>query len=650
MTRRRLIASLRRVGPRPVVLTRYVTHHSLRRVAARRLRRTYGSRVTTPSPTVLREWPLDLCRLQELPPPLRQAADLLISEANDVRSGRLNILGSGPTLVGPRVDWHRDFKSGYRWPESFFMDVETTRLDDPSDAKVPWDLSRSHHLLTVARAACLTGGVQYSSEVEHQITSWMESNPPGVGINWVQPMEIALRAVNWVWIVRTLEAEFPISPPLRKRMAASLASHARHIRLNLEGTPYLRSNHYLSNILGLLVLGAVIGGDPDAHRWFAYARRAFEREINTQVLDDGMGFEASVAYHGLALEIFLLARHVAAWHRAPFSPRYDERLRRMLTASRVLRHPDGRVPLFGDADSGRVLPGSFARPPSHDALLDLGAAVYGTQRYVDHVPSPEVAWTLGVGAWTRLAGAPLDTAPLPESLPHGGIYVLQRNGLRAVVRCGDVGQNGNGGHAHNDLGSYELFHRGPVVVDPGNYSYTSDPASRNAFRSTAAHNTIMIDGQEINPLPAELFRLPQLARARVKLWNPGDRPVLVIEHDGYRRLPGKPRHQRSLELAPDGSSLAVTDRIAGSGHHHLECLVHVAPGIEVRQIAPRTFALARGEDAVRLSFSGPAVSVAVRAGWVAPEYGVRESTKVLVATHTCNLPARIEHRFALTGA
>ena len=160
----------------------------------------------------------------------------------------------------------------------------------------------------------------------------------------------------------------------------------------------------------------------------------------------------------------------------------------------------------------------------------------------------------------------------------------------------------------------------------------------------------MIDGQEINPLPAELFRLPQLARARVKLWNPGDRPVLVIEHDGYRRLPGKPRHQRSLELAPDGSSLAVTDRIAGSGHHHLECLVHVAPGIEVRQIAPRTFALARGEDAVRLSFSGPAVSVAVRAGWVAPEYGVRESTKVLVATHTCNLPARIEHRFALTGA
>ena len=650
MTQSRVIGSLRRIGPRPVVLTRYVTYQSVRRVATSRLRRTYGSRVATPRPVVFRDWPLDICRLNDLPVPLRRAAGRLISEADDIRLGRVNILGSGPTLVGPLVDWHRDFKSGYRWPESFYMDVQSTRLDDPSDAKVPWDLSRSHHLLALARAACLTGDAHYSSEVEDQLASWLESNPSGVGINWVQPMEIALRAVNWVWILRTLEPEFPISPPLRQRVVASLASHARHIRLNLEGTPYLRSNHYLSNILGLLVLGAVLGGDPDAQRWFVYARRAFEREITTQVLDDGMGFEASVAYHGLALEMFLLARHVAAWRRARFSSRYDDRLRRMLTASRILRHPNGRVPLFGDADSGRVLPGSFARPASHDDLIDLGSAIFGARRYLDHPPSPEVAWTLGIEAWTRLAETPVDFTRLPESLPHGGIYVLQRNGLRAVVRCGDVGQNGNGGHAHNDVGSYELFHRGPLVVDAGNYAYTSDPAARNAFRSTAAHNTIMIDGQEINPFPAELFRLPQLARPRVELWKPGGRPALVIEHDGYRRLPGKPRHRRSLELAPDGSSLAITDSITGTGHHRLECRVHLAPEIQVREVAPSTFALDRGGDTVRLTFRGSAVSVGVHGGWVATEYGVRERTKVLVATHTGALPARIEHHFVRGGA
>ena len=72
--------------------------------------------------------------------------------ADLVKSGMSVGLGSGSTAIGPDVDWHRDFKSDYRWPASFFMDVEVTRLDDDSDAKVPWDLSRSHHLLTLARA------------------------------------------------------------------------------------------------------------------------------------------------------------------------------------------------------------------------------------------------------------------------------------------------------------------------------------------------------------------------------------------------------------------------------------------------------------------------------------------------------------------
>ena len=28
----------------------------------------------------------------------------------------VNLLGSGPTHLGPRIDWHRDFKTGLAWP------------------------------------------------------------------------------------------------------------------------------------------------------------------------------------------------------------------------------------------------------------------------------------------------------------------------------------------------------------------------------------------------------------------------------------------------------------------------------------------------------------------------------------------------------
>ena len=518
-----IAAELNRVGPRPVLLTRQATHHVTRRVANRRLRRTYDSRVARISSVAsLRPWPLDLRRQVELPGPLQAAGERLIAEADQVLGGRVDILGSGPTLIGPAVDWHRDFKSGYRWPESFFMDIEVTRLDDDSDAKVPWDLSRSHHLLILSRAARLTGDERYARDVERQLTSWLAANPPGIGINWAQPMEIALRAVNWVWVLRTLEPDFPVVDSLRRKVLASLQSHGRHVSMALEGTPYLRSNHYLADILGLLVLGTVLEGEPRTSGWVSYARRAFEREIQAQVLEDGMSFEASVGYHGLALEMFLVAWLTTASHGVPLSSRYDAKLRQMLTASRVLRHPDGRVPLFGDVDNGRVLPGSFARPASHDAILGLGAAILGLDRPVDGVPSPEVAWTLGVHAWEELARRPIDRVTLPRSLPHGGIYILEGEPWRAVVRCGDVGQNGNGGHAHNDVGSYELTRGARFVVDPGNYAYTFDPRARNAFRSTRAHNTVMVDGEEINPLPAELFRLPQFAHSRVKQWRAED--------------------------------------------------------------------------------------------------------------------------------
>jgi uncharacterized heparinase superfamily protein len=648
---KQIASTYRRVGPRPVLLTRYIAHNGATRIRRHHLRHFYDARVVNVRPVArLRPWPLELGHRGSLPEALRPSADQLIAEADEVLGGQVDILGSGPIGLGQEIDWHRDFKSGYRWPEVFFMDVPVTRLDDDSDAKVAWDLSRCHHLLTLARAARLTGEERYAQGVERQLASWLAANPPGVGINWAQPMEVALRAVNWVWIVRTLEPAFPITGPLRRQVIASLQSHGRHLSRTFEGSPYLRSNHYLADILGLIVLGAVLDGERSAEKWSRHARRAFAREVRKQVLPDGMSFEASVGYHGLALEMFLLARLVAAWRGVPPARDHDAALRRMLSASQTLRHADGRVPLFGDVDSGRVLPGGFERRASHDPMLALGASVLGLDRLVDGSPSPEVAWTVGVDAWEALARRPVDAAPIPRSLPTGGIYVLQREPWRVIVRCGDVGQNGNGGHAHNDIGSYELLAGARFVVDPGNYAYTFNPEARNAFRSTGAHNTVTVDGEESNPLPAELFRLPQFAHPRVTEWTVEDSQSLRLEHDGYRRLAGAPQHRRHFELTADGSELVIVDTIVGANDHRLELSVHLAPDVEPERIGPHAFKLLHADGAhIVVRFAGDGITMEVRDGWVAPEYGVRRPAKVLVARRTGPLPSRIEHRYAQAG-
>jgi hypothetical protein len=639
-----------RIGPRPALLGRYVAHAVITRRRQRELRRSYdrliaqppaGARLVAPS--------LDLPSASELPEELEACADALRTEAEGILDHRIDLLGSGPVEIGDSIDWNRDFKSGHRWPPTvFYQDVEVTRLHDASDAKVPWELSRCHHLVILARAARLFDDRRFAAELESQLSAWLDENPTGYGINWTNPMEVAIRAVNWIWAIRTLEGWRPLEAQLRKRATLSLQAHGRHIAANLEGTPYLRSNHYLGDLLGLLVIGATIQNDPAADRFVRLARRAFEREITRQVHPDGIGFEASLPYHALALEIFLIARVAITWTESSFAPGFDERLKTMLAASRSLRHPNGRWPQIGDSDSGRILPASFERPPSIDHLLWIGAGVLGTSPCTPGPAHEEVAWTLGLEAWRGADRQPPTEESGSVAFPKGGVFALRAGPTHVVARCGDVGQNGNGGHAHNDLLSFELSVGDPIVVDSGTFVYTADPTARNAFRATAAHNTVAVGGEEMNPLSAvDLFVLRQTARPRVEAWDvaPGG-TRFVASHDGYRRLAPGVIHRRTFMLDASGTEFSVADELVGNGSQDAKSFIHFAPGTGITRLAPGEFQLELRGRILLVSCSG-LDRIELTDGWVSEAYGSRTRAPVLVGHVSGALPLRFAFRFDL---
>jgi uncharacterized heparinase superfamily protein len=632
------------IGPRPVCLTRTFLFMAARGSRRRRLARLYAAPLP-PAAVELLLPTIGLSPVGEFPLGLRESAMRVRDEADQVLAHRVDFLGSGLVDLGAEIDWHRDFKSGYRWPQRFYQDIEVTRLDDESDAKVPWELSRGHQLLTLARAARIFEEERYAAELERQLESWLDANPPGVGINWVTPMEVGIRSVNLVWAVATLEEWRPLDAQLRERLVASLRWHGRHIEANLEGTPYLRSNHYLGDILGLLVLGSVLSGEPAASRWSAFARREFEREIVRQVHEDGVSFEASLAYHGLVFEMLLVAAFVGAWAGTPLSSEFHERLRRMAEVSQSVRHSSGRIPLFGDQDSGRILPEGFARPPTHDNLLWLAAAVGGSTKPFHGPVHPEVAWTLGVDQWRRTAELTLAPRATQAAFRDGGIYVLRSDRTHVVVRCGDVGQSGSGGHSHNDVLSYELSVDGvPLIVDSGTYAYTFDVEARNAFRSTRAHNTVLVDGAEIHQIdPTRVFELRRFARPKVEVCRlSGDTLELVGSHDGYRRLADPVVHRRSFSLTLDGGELTVRDDLVGTGTHLLESFVHFAPGSSLRRMNDSSYEVQSGAARATISFTGVDVDeLSVEEGFVSGRYGVRERAPVLIASTRRACPTRL---------
>ena|GEM_PF-537078 len=642
----RLSHKVLRIGPHPIKALEVLRHRRRRANLDQGMRANYWGLVEPrPASVTLAAMPITLPYRGSDEPGDDYGRDRILDAADAAVAHRTWLLGSGGAKLGNPINWHRDPKSGYVWPSNTpSLDLEVTRLDDRSDAKLPWEISRSHQLVALARAARLTGNARYRDELETQLLDWIDSNEPGRGINWVNAMEVAIRGINWVWAANTLPTDLSLSPRVAQELIDSLRVHSAHIALNLEGSPILRGNHYLADEVGLFVLGWALEGDELATERGRSARKALEREILIQIHPDGFNFEASTAYHGLALELFLIAFLVAEWSGQPMSDSYSERLSKAVTAAASIERPDGRFPLFGDNDSARVLPLDEGREATYEPLVWLAAGVLGTPQPASGQPSPEVAWNAGLEAWQASTQRRKWLQPADAAFPDGGVWVAERGRSWVAIRCGDVGQLGNGGHAHNDALAFELAIDGrSVIVDPGTLVYTADPDLRNLFRSTPMHSTICLDDDEINPIDPELlFSMSPSAVPRATMWSSEhDSFTWSGYHDGWLRLGTQVVHSRDVALDADGV-LKIEDTLTGSGRVVAVSTLILAPGIDASIAGSSVRLTAYGiECLATIEVAGASSEAFLDQIEVAPAYGVAQNALAIRIPISGTLPVHL---------
>jgi Heparinase II/III-like protein/Heparinase II/III N-terminus len=520
--------------------------------------------------------------------------DGLVARADAVAAHRFDLLGSGARELGPEIDWHADVRTGRRWPLRHGSLLPPSYADG-SDIRSPWELSRCQHLPLLAAAHRLTGDRRYVDELGAQLESWIDANPVELGPNWASTMEVAIRAANWVAAL-ALCAEHARDEPWLERTMGSLLLHGRFVRAHPEDGP-ARGNHHVAGLAGLLVVAAVFSAGLEGQSWADWATGELEAELAHQVHPDGTDFEASIPYHRLVTELFVCGTQ-AAYALVPgsFDDEYRARLGRMLRFVADYTRADGLAPQIGDGDDGRFLP-----------LGDYGALDPRDHRHLFRQADVSLE-AQGNGAY-----------------PDGGYFVLRAGDLFAIVRCGDTGRGGLGGHGHNDQLSFELaLGAQQLVLDPGTYAYTSDPAARNEFRSTAFHATLAVDGAEQNELRGDdLFLMRDRTRAEAL-----DSAATFFEgrHHGFEALDPPATHTRRLEL--DAQNLTIRDTVESAATHELqwtfplaECEVEVGP----------EGAVARFERAT-LEVEAPGLAFRTVDGWCSPRYGVRQPTPFLRAT------------------
>jgi hypothetical protein len=547
--------------------------------------------------------------------------------AGEIRSHDFPILGIR-IQTGKEIRWRRDYALGIETGTEYFRRVPYLDLRRAGDHKRIWELSRHQHLVLLAQAWLLTGREDFYREVVVQLEGWMEQNPFQRGINWASALEVGFRALSWIWIYHF--AGHRMEPAFRGRFLTGLYRHGLHLERNLS-IYFSRNTHLLGEALALHALGALFPSFPEAGRWAKIGAGLMEREMEFQVRPDGAHFEQSTYYHVYAFDMFLLHAILGEPPEA-----YLRALDRMAEYLDALQGRARTIPLMGDDDGGRLF-------HPYGERSGFGRASLATAALFRNRPYAWAAEDLPVQAVWWLGERALDSPPSPPAgaehsrlFPDAGLAVLSAGSVQIGVDAGPMGFQ-RAGHGHSDaLSIVARDGETDLLIDPGTYTYVSEPEWRGRFRGSAAHNTMRPDRLD-QAVPRHPFGWVQQPQVRVLEWSstPAEDSVKAV----CRYAGSAFTHTRHVRFEkPD--RIWIQDEMDGPpGEHLVEQFWHA--GQPVTRLAPRSFRI--GARAVLSTAEGweSEVLEGGEFGWRSPALGWKIEAPVIRVAATVQLPVRL---------
>jgi len=585
--------------------------------------------------------------------------DALLERAEKIAQHRLTFFDLKEQYLGDPIRWNRDHKRGRDAPMIFSPALDYRNVNEAGDCKFVWEPNRHHQLVVLGRAYRAGGDVRFAHAAARQLDSWLRQNPFGLGMNWRSGLELGIRLINWVWAVDLIRESEAIGDELYQRLLDSVSRHIWEIdRKYSRGSSV--GNHLVGEAAGVFVATSYFRDLKHASVWRDRSWEVLNEQIIHQTYPDGGLREQTTGYHFFVLQFFVAAGVVACATGREFPESYWSRLEKMFEFLAALSEGGDGPPAFGDGDDGYVLD-LGQDPHSVREWLAVGAALFGRSDFkaLAGRDAESVEWLLGKPGHERLTAVPdpQNRAVASRALKDSGYYLLQygpsgsADRVSVVFDCGPLGLEPLAGHGHADVLSFTVRAFGKdVLVDPGTYDYFSCPKWREYFRSTRAHNTVVVDGRDQSEMLG-LFLWGRKANARCLRWEPSDVGGKVTgEHTGYACLGDPVIHRRTLELDGRERVLVVRDEIMARGKHEVAAFFHFAECCTVKpagenhylvDIGPGTAAIELDRRLQVKSFRGSEDPIC---GWISRGYHQKEPATSLVGCCTCRGDATLVSR------
>ena len=639
-------------------------------------RRLWRSR--PPAPPTLRDRPE--VRITPIDP--RQtvtaaARRRLLVAADDLLAGRWSQFGRPRTDMTADLDYFADTVNGVRAPDdAFSLGIDHRDEAAVGNIKFVWEPARHQHLTVLAVAYALSGDDRYAERIDAELRHYWRTNPFLRGIHWTSGIELGIRLISWTWIRRLLDgwsgaaSLFEDNPTFVEQLGrhqqwlASLGSHGSSA-----------NNHVIAEAAGQFVASSVFPLFRESGAWQAEGADELARELAAQTFPEGLNRELASDYHGLVLELGLVAWIEAVLIDHPGRHALLDPLARAFDALHAVVDVSGQPHRQGDSDDAN---GWLLDPVAYDrwvSLLSTAALVVEPAPWWNRTGGPDPEATDDVR--TGVVAACLDgrhepgrpdgrSITRPALFPNAGLSLLLAEGdpaagldeLWCVFDHGPHGFLSTAAHAHADALSVEVRSGGvEIVADPGTYCYHGEREWRDHFRSTAAHATLTVDDRDQSDV-AGPFLWTRKAEATLEGHEglaslaPDSPPVAVsaASHDGYGPL-GLTHHRR-VTLRRGRRELVIADRLeaAGDGPARplpVQLTLPLGPDVDVElsdgdgggaPVAALRWKRRGGEGVGRASVTLDAGlswgvlrgSESQRAGWYSAHFGTKVPAAVLV--------------------
>ncbi|MEQ8314059.1 MAG: alginate lyase family protein [Gammaproteobacteria bacterium] len=416
------------------------------------------------------------------------------------------------------------------------------------------------------------------------LNSWLDHNPVGSSPAW-DSYPTSLRIVNWVkWAINHKD-EFT------DLMRANLAQQGRWLSQKLDY--HLLANHLWANAKALVFAGCYFQGK-ESDAWLEKGVRILLQQCDEQLLKDGGHFELSTMYHSIVLEDCLdLLQLDQVYPRLIPKPLIEEvsfRVGAALDWLVAMSHSREEFAFFNDSALGTA--------PTLVKLEDYAKAI-GVR--VSDSAGDGITW-----------------------LSESGYIRLTQEPVSIICDVGHIGPDYQPGHAHADTLSFEMSVLGSKLIANSGISTYEPGVEREFQRSTRAHNTVEVDGENSSEV-WKSFRVARRAHTYdLEVDEAADTITITCSHDGYERLPGKVTHRRLWELTRN--QLSITDRLIGS-FNTASARYYLHPDASMEIETENRYKLLIGDTF--LLFEVIAGKAFIEDAEYYPEFGVTQASKCL---------------------